>query len=209
MIWKDKIKVTVKRLHNQENRIDGAYVDLLIQEQNILTRISFPRIIQLVGISKTPNLESQSLVFEPVRFGSLHNIVHESLKSFSLRSILEIISHVCDALIYLHEQRIIHCYVNSHSILLVDSHTPKLANFEYAVERAVDPKLQKKSRVVENVYTNCAFNWLAPEIMDGDLPTYASDMYGYCSVIWELFNSKFGSFDIGHRLLAKTVHFEL
>lgn len=36
MIWKNKIKVTVKRLHNPEARIDGAYVDLLIQEQNIL-----------------------------------------------------------------------------------------------------------------------------------------------------------------------------
>jgi hypothetical protein len=34
MIWKDKLKVTVKRLHSK--RITGAYIDLLIEEKNIL-----------------------------------------------------------------------------------------------------------------------------------------------------------------------------
>ena len=36
MIWKEKLKVTIKRLHNPDTRINGAYVDLLIHEQNIL-----------------------------------------------------------------------------------------------------------------------------------------------------------------------------
>lgn len=72
---------------------------------------------------------------------------------------------------------------------MVDPHQPKLANFEYAVEKKA--KMQKKSKVVENIYTNCAYNWLAPEVLAGDYNTEASDMYGLCSVIWELFNSKF------------------
>lgn len=154
----------------------------------LFSKISFPRIIQLIGISKSPNLDGQSLVFESVRFGSLFNLLHDNLKSFSARSIYEIMSHICDALIYLHEQGIVHCYVNTHSILLVDSHSPKLANFEYAVEKSSDPNLQKKSKVIENIYTNCAYNWLAPEIMTGANPTPASDMYSFCSVIWELYN---------------------
>ncbi len=36
VLWKDKIKATLKRLHNLDARIDGAYVDLLIKEQNTL-----------------------------------------------------------------------------------------------------------------------------------------------------------------------------
>ncbi len=140
---------------------------------------------------RTSNLENQSLVFESVKFGSLYNIVHENLRSFSLRTIIEIIQSVCDALIYLHEQKIIHCYVNSHSIMLVGSHLPKLANFEYAIEKADDSSKQKRSKVTENYYVNCAYNWLAPEVMAGDVGSHASDMYGFCSVIWELFNSSY------------------
>ena len=116
--------------------------------------------------------------------------MHENLLSFGLRSIIEIITSVCDALIYLHEQKIIHCYVNSHSIFLVGAHTPKLANFEYAVEKCADPSQQKRSKVIQNVYINCAYNWLAPEIMAGDFCSDSSDMYSFCCVIWELFNSK-------------------
>ncbi len=190
MIWKNKIKVTVKRLHQPDARIDGAYVDLLIQEQNILSRISFPRIIQLIGISKAPNLENQSLIFETMTHGSLYYIMHENFKSFSLKHITEILISICDALVYLHEQKIVHCYVNSHSIMLVDNHLPKLANLEYAVEIKADEKQRKKSKVIENIYTNCAYNWLAPEIIGGEFPMISSDMYSFACVIWELFNSK-------------------
>jgi len=122
--------------------------------------------------------------------GSLYHIMHENLRSFSIKHISEILVSVCDALVYLHEQEIVHCYVNSHSILLVDNHVPKLANFEYAVEKKADEKQRKKSKVVENIYTNCAYNWLAPEIMAGEYPIPASDMYSFACVIWELFNSK-------------------
>ena len=42
---------------------------------------------------------------------------------------------ICNALIYLHEQNIVHCYVNSHSVLIVSPHIVKLGNLEFAVEK--------------------------------------------------------------------------
>lgn len=76
MKWKEKLLVTVKRLHLTP--VDGAYVDLLIQEQNILSHISYPKIVQLIGIARSPLCERQSLVFERIHYGSLFNILHEN-----------------------------------------------------------------------------------------------------------------------------------
>lgn len=80
MKWKEKLLVTVKRLHLTP--VDGAYVDLLIQEQNILSHISYPKIIQLIGVARSPVCDRQSLVFERVQFGSLFNILHETQVNF-------------------------------------------------------------------------------------------------------------------------------
>jgi serine/threonine protein kinase len=190
MKWKDSHLVTVKRLH--ANAVQGGCADLLIQEQKFLSKINFSKIIQFLGICQTENIESLVLMFERIAIGSLYNVLHEMklTKKPKLKSIVEIMSTTCDALIYLHEQNIIHCYVSSHSIMLVTPHTCKLANLEYAVERASEPSKQKRSNVVDNHYNNCVWNWLAPELMLGDeaVPNFMSDMYGFCTVFWELFN---------------------
>ena len=134
MKWKEKLLVTVKRLHLTP--VDGAYVDLLIHEKNILSHISYQKIIQLIGVAQSPLSERLSLVFERVQYGSLFNILHENQsKGVKIRNLVEIISSICEAIIYLHEQKILHCYINSHSVLMVTAHTPKLANFEYAVHK--------------------------------------------------------------------------
>jgi serine/threonine protein kinase len=190
MKWKDSHLVTVKRLH--ANAVQGGCADLLIQEQKFLSKINFSKIIQFLGICQTENIESLVLMFERIAIGSLYNVLHEMKlnKQPKLKSIVEIMLTTCDGLIYLHEQNIIHCYVSSHSIMLVTPHTCKLANLEYAVERAVEPNKQKRSNVVDNHYKNCAWNWLAPELMLGNdaVPNLMSDMYGFCAVFWELFN---------------------
>lgn len=90
-----------------------------------------------MGFCRTNNADSMVLMFERVAVGSLFNILHEIKlsKPPKLKSINEIMLNICDALLYLHEKSIIHCYVNSHSILLTSHYTAKLANLEYAVEK--------------------------------------------------------------------------
>lgn len=191
MRWKQTHLVTVKRLHS--SCVDGGCVDLLIDELKYLRRINhFPKIIGCMGFCYTENVENMTLMFERIAIGSLYNILHQIklTKVPKIRSITEIILSVCDALIYLHEQNLVHCYVNSHSIFLTSSHTAKLGNLEYCVEKCTDQnKQQKKSRVVDNRYINCSWNWLAPELMiENSVANDSTDMYSFCCVIWELFN---------------------
>ena len=46
------------------------------------------------------------------------------------------------------------------------------------------------TRILANKAINCAYNWMSPEVLNGEYPTEMSDMYGFCAVIWEIFNGK-------------------
>lgn len=46
------------------------------------------------------------------------------------------------------------------------------------------------SRLLSNRGINCAYNWISPEVLNNEYPTEASDMYGLCTVIWEIFNER-------------------
>lgn len=136
MKWKDTHLVTIKRLHT--DLYETSEVDLLIEELKFFRKLNnFPKILSLMGFCSGENADSLMLMFERVQLGSLYNILHETKlsKPPKLKTVNEIMLGVCDALIYLHQHNIIHCYVSSHSIVLTSLHTAKLANLEYAVEK--------------------------------------------------------------------------
>lgn len=136
MKWKDSHLVTIKRLHSKV--AEGGNVNLLIDELNSYRRVNnFPKLVSLMGFCQTENVENMILMFERIAVGSLFHILHEIklAKKPKLKSITSIMLNVCDALVYMHEKNLIHCYVNSHSIFLTHQHMAKLANLEYAVER--------------------------------------------------------------------------
>ena len=42
---------------------------------------------------------------------------------------------------------------------------------------------------MNNQVKNCAYAWIAPELMSDDYPSTTSDMYSFSVVIWEMFTS--------------------
>ena len=53
--------------------------------------------------------------------------------------------------------------------------------------RTIGGKAARVSAIVSNKYLNAAYNWMPPEIMKGDLTTEKSDIYSFCTVMWEMF----------------------
>ena len=47
----------------------------------------------------------------------------------------EILRQMCDALMYIHQQNLLHCAISSHSIQLVAHGFAKLGNCEYMIEK--------------------------------------------------------------------------
>jgi len=42
------------------------------------------------------------------------------------------------------------------------------------------------SRVLDNTYRNAIYNWLSPEVLNGQQPTDRSDLYSYSVIVWEI-----------------------
>lgn len=201
MMWKNT-KITVKRLHREA--APGGEVDLLITEAEFIGKLRHPDILVLMGVCQTNNLENMVLLFERIDEGSLYEVLHQKLEKLSSSHIHDITYQISSALVFLHEQNIIHCFVTSHAIMLVNLYCAKLANFEYVVDcEKVDVGL--KSFVNQNMYQNVAYNWMAPEIMSASSPSMASDVYSFAVVIWEMFHGKvpWGKFD------TETVHYKI
>ncbi|XP_013393057.1 uncharacterized protein LOC106160837 [Lingula anatina] len=198
MLWNKVTKVTVKRLHKDPPK--GGEVDLLINENECIGQLRHPNILLLMGICQTENLNGIVLLYERINFGSLYHYMHERTEHLSHHGALEILTQICDAIMYIHQQNFLHCSLTSHAIQLVSSHLAKLGNFDYMVEQCDEPYYQKKSHVVENIYPNAVYNWMAPELMKGEPPSEQSDMYSFCAVMWEVFMGilPWGSSDAEH-----------
>lgn len=59
------------------------------------------------------------------------------METLEVPSVCLIIRQIADALIYIHQQNLIHCAVTSHAIQLVSIESARLTNFEYMVEKCV------------------------------------------------------------------------
>jgi len=59
------------------------------------------------------------------------------MESLEVVSVCSIIRQVADALVYIHQQNLVHCAVTSHAIQLVSVNSVRLANLEYMVEKYV------------------------------------------------------------------------
>ncbi|XP_033737804.1 probable serine/threonine-protein kinase DDB_G0280133 isoform X2 [Pecten maximus] len=185
MMWQSS-KVTAKRLHREAEA--GGEVDLLITEAEFVGKLRHPNILLLMGVCQTNNLDGLVLLFENVGLGSLYYHLHEKCDRMSTNQIHDILVQICNGIIFLHDQDLLHCYITSHAVFLVSTHIAKLGNLEYAVERRKS-EVGKKSLVITNKHQNAAYNWMSPEIISGSCPSEASDMYSFCAIMWECFEN--------------------
>ena len=59
------------------------------------------------------------------------------LETVALWSLCDLMRQVCDAVLYLHDNQLVHCCISSHSIHLVLPTLAKLGNLEYMVQKWV------------------------------------------------------------------------
>ncbi|CAL8131442.1 unnamed protein product [Orchesella dallaii] len=189
MVWANK-KTSVSVRELRKSSVEDAIPDILIAELDSLVKLRHPSILLLLAVCHVDNYDSLSLVFEKIPLGSLYFLLYNQFKRLSSRLVMEVITHICEALEYVHASGYLHGFVNSHSIFLVDSSRAKLGCFEYAtpigaskevVQSSAHPSLRSDNHL--------AFyrHWAAPELISGKRPlTASSDIYSLCCVMWEI-----------------------
>jgi len=56
-------------------------------------------------------------------------------------------------------------------------------------------------QVLNNAYRNAIYNWLSPEVLDGQPATECSDLYSYCVIIWEILHGQLHSFTVSNLMM--------
>ncbi|XP_056412832.1 inactive serine/threonine-protein kinase TEX14 isoform X4 [Hyla sarda] len=181
LLW-GSTEVTVKGLNDTAHK---CFADLLIAEEENMSYVQHPLILQLLALSKSPTLERKQLVFERVPFGSFYSIIHERRSEFpalDMKTIILILLQMIEALLFLHWRGFIHRSFSSHAIqiLSVDTSRAKISNFEYMVER--------KDKMCDGIIIPIPaqlYRWSSPEVVAGKTGTIKSDIYSFCAVMQE------------------------
>lgn len=87
-------------------------------------------LLLLLGVSPVHNFDSVQLIYEPVYHGSLYHRVHIMGATIPLRKRVLILQQICEALMFLHSQKLIHCSVSSHAVHIISSSLAKLGCLE-------------------------------------------------------------------------------
>ena len=88
----------------------------------------------LMGVSMTQHLESVQLIYEPIYHGSLHHRIHIMGSSIPQLKRLKILQQICEALLFLHSKKLLHCSISSHAVHLISSSRAKLGCLETLTE---------------------------------------------------------------------------
>ncbi|NWH73168.1 TEX14 kinase, partial [Piaya cayana] len=187
LVWGGS-RVTVKELgfEPHQNCSKHRLADLLLAEQEHSSKLHHPRLLQLMSVCLSSDLEQTRLVYERVNFGSLYSILHERHMEFPLlriETVLHVLLQINDALRFLHSRGFIHRSVTSYAIQIVSSSEAKLCNFEYMVESKDGGEHSDLTRIP---VPDQLHRWCSPEVILEKAVTVKSDIYSFCAVVQEV-----------------------
>ncbi|XP_076462751.1 protein-tyrosine kinase 2-beta-like [Babylonia areolata] len=181
----------------------------LIHEAKMMAKLDHTYIVRLIGVceEKGPLM----VVMELAKLGPLDMFLRNH-SQFPVRTIMELLYQVCQALEYLEAQQVVHCFVRCRNVLLFGEHLAKLSSFTLA------HSLSGRDTVTDPVWEEqlITAKWLAPESIKGRRFNSKSDVWSFGVTLWEALtygavpwtkltaDKMVDSLDKGHRL-AKPV----
>ncbi|XP_071741473.1 uncharacterized protein [Rutidosis leptorrhynchoides] len=172
------VKVAARRLDSKHKR--GIQ---FLTEISVLSSLKHENIVSILGFCDEKG--EKVIINEYAAKGSLE--MHLSKPSLTWVQRLKICIGVARALSYIHYEdgrsnSIIHCNINSSTILLNNKFEPKLSGFEYSIHRSVHE--MDKVLITKAIGTK---GYVDPAIEKTGGVTYKSDIYSFGVVLWEIF----------------------
>jgi len=180
-----KILISMSSGHTSDDSHMTASNPVLVslaKETNMMAALRHPNVVGFLGVCMDP----PSIITEYCARGSLTDVLRGSKASPAKASLLDwarrlnMILDAAKGMLYLHNHSppIIHRDLKSPN-LLVDKHWRlKVSDFNLS-------KLLEEGAVMSSMAATNP-RWLAPEILGGNNATFASDIYSFAVVMWEM-----------------------
>ncbi|KAH8852318.1 Ephrin type-A receptor 3 [Schistosoma japonicum] len=171
--------VAIKMLHpdvSEKTRQD------FLAEANILSQLDHPNIVQLIGL--VIKSEPKMIVIEFMENGSLDNYLRLTGNTLSMEQLLYMLRDIACGMNYLSQLNYVHRDLAARNILVDKFNTCKVSDF--GLTRRFDSDSE------EDAYTitggKVPIRWTAPEAIMYRKITFASDIWSFGIVAWELFS---------------------
>ncbi|MDP4537678.1 serine/threonine-protein kinase, partial [Alkalimonas collagenimarina] len=179
------IKVLQKQFVNQPEALQ-----LLLQEARKTQQLAHPNIIRLFDVSSEG--DTYFLVMEYLDGETLEQVINRyKPKGLPLKSAMKLLEQIAAGLEYAHQQGIVHADLKPANIMLDSKGHVKLLDF------GVAQKLQQNVDIyaAENLSQSTPVNGYTPayasmELLKGEVPTPADDVYSFACLTYELLTSK-------------------
>lgn len=206
------LKLPPARGSARNARVPFAVARSWARDLEVLATLRHPNVRTLLGVTldlAEPDFDvgTVTLIHEASRGGNLlFEWVHASMpdgtrRPLDVRSELRICIGICDALVALSSRGLVFaalCSVNIELLQASGGMFPRLTRTGCSwwrwgwrdtlkVREAGKPK--QRSLTMDEVvrkYATCPVNWQAPEVLRGQEPTEASDVYAFGLVLWEM-----------------------
>ncbi|KAK7393020.1 hypothetical protein VNO78_21470 [Psophocarpus tetragonolobus] len=159
---------------------DPERFEEFLTEVSLMKRLRHPNIVLLMGaVIQPPKL---SIVTEYLSRGSLYELLHMPNvgSSLSERRRLSMAYDVASGMNYLHRMKppIVHRDLKSPNLLVDDSYTVKVCDFGLSRTKA-NTFLSSKTAAGTP-------EWMAPEVIRGELSNEKCDVFSFGVILWEL-----------------------
>ena len=168
--------VAVKALHEKDGMLQHR--SMLLQEAMVMAGLSHPHIVRLVGV--VTKGDPIMVVIEYCEFGSLSRLVRSTELSSPMKK--RMAADIADGMAYLHSQGIVHRDLAARNVLVSSDRRAKVC--DYGLSRVLGGKDYYRSRGGLN-----SVRWTAPEALEQQLYSEASDVWSFGVVMYEIWSS--------------------
>lgn len=155
---------------------ERALVERFRQEPLLARKLAHPNIVRVFDMSEADGLFFISMEF--IDGADLRTLISQG-GAVPLSRFLSVFGQLCSALAYLHSLGIVHSDIQPSNLMLDSQGTLKLIDFGVARELARNTKRKRITPVGNSEYT-------APEVLEGQTPTPAADIFSAGLVLFEL-----------------------
>lgn len=164
--------VAIKEFKEKYLREDGI-MPYLKREVGSLVKLHHKYLITFIGFNNDPT-EKLWLVTKLVNDGELYKAnVKQKINAYQKTKIA---FEIAEGMEYLHSKRVIHRDLKTKNVLL-EGDTPKITDFGYS---RTDLSLTMTNQIGTK-------NYMSPEIILGGDYSFATDVFSYALVLWELY----------------------
>ncbi|CAM9487003.1 unnamed protein product [Ectocarpus fasciculatus] len=156
-----------------------------MHEVDTMYRLKSPHTVLFHGVI-TSRKDRLALVMELLEGGDLRAYLRKAKESLPEEDTRRIIGDVCAGMAFLHENETIHGDLKSANVLLDRNGRAKIGDFGTSRTTKQQTSTCLVTRTAGHGSTTMTLQWTAPEIFYGEGASYASDMYSFGVVIWEV-----------------------